>query len=267
MRASFDIMGDIAIVEIAKGLTKRERKLGQLLLDSQPQLKVVAKKVGGHKGKFRKQPLKVIAGEKRLVTTHRESGLLFTLNVSTCYFSPRMGTERLRIARQVKKGENVLVLFSGVGPFGLVIAKHAPRGPPAHVDMVELNPAAHNYAKANIEKNKLNSIVTAIKADAASFLKKTNKNNTTRAKYDRVILAWPGKARPYLAAAIQALKKGGMLHFYDFVAEDELEQLGEDVVEACLAQKPKRNCTIKNIVRCGQKEPRVVRACVDAVVR
>ncbi|MEK6822401.1 MAG: hypothetical protein AABY13_01120, partial [Nanoarchaeota archaeon] len=255
-RASFDNVGDIAIVEIARGLARKEKRLAAILLASQPAIKVVAKKVGGHTGRFRHQPLKVLAGERRLETEHRESGVRLRLNVQTCYFSPRMGTERLRIARLVKPGERVLVLFSGIGPFALIIAKNAR---PSHVDAVELNPAAHAYALQNVALNKLQSIVTPIKKDAKRFLA------STKTTYDRVLLAWPGKAAPFIPGALRVLKKGGTLHFYDFAHEDAFAAAAQTVKDACA--KAKRTCSIKRVVACGQYKPHVNRVCVDALVR
>ncbi len=256
MRASYDVLGDIAIVEIARGLEKKETRLGKLLLSLHPNIKVVAKKRGGHTGRFRRQPLKILAGESRLETTHRESGVSMCLEVSTCYFSPRLSEERLRISRLVKKDERVLVLFGGIGPFALVIAKHAK---PARVDSVELNPAAHKYAALNASRNKLN--VVAIKADAKSFLLRCAKAGV---KYDRILLAWPGHAAPFLPAAIKCLARAGVLHYYDFAEQGKFDVASVKVKSAC--SKSKRKCRIIRVVTCGQKEPRVNRVCVDVSV-
>lgn len=255
MRASFDTVGDIAIVEIARGLDKKEKKLATLLLKSQPHIKVVAKKKGGHTGRFRHQPLNILAGEKRLETMHAESGCRFKLNIETCYFSPRLGTERLRVAKLVKPKENILVLFAGIAPFPIVIAKNAK---PAHVDSVELNPVAHKYALENVKLNKVEKIVTPMKMDAMKFL------TSCRKKYDRILLAWPGHADSYIAPALKRLKKGGTLHFYDFAGEGNFGLAANKIVDAC--KKLRRKCVVKNIAVCGQKEPRVNRICVDAVV-
>jgi tRNA (guanine37-N1)-methyltransferase len=255
MRASFDTVGDIAIVEIARGLSKKERKLAKLLLDSQPSIKVVAKKMGGHVGKFRHQPLKVIAGEKRLETIHKESGCQFKLNVQTCYFSPRLGTERMRVAKLVRPNEDVLVLFAGVAPFSIVLARLAK---PAHIDSVELNPDAHKFALENVKLNKVDSIVAPIKADAAKFLKSCKK------RYARILLAWPGHADKFIPAAIKAVKKGGTLHFYDFAEEGEFGLSADKVTAAC--KTAKRNCKVSGIHVCGQKKPRVHRVCVDVLL-
>jgi len=237
MRASYDTVGDIAIVEIAKGLEKKERKLGALLIASQSGIRVVAKKVGSRRGAYRGQRLKTIAGERRFTTTHVESGARMMLDVRTCYFSPRMGTERLRIASQLKPRERILVLFGGIAPFALVMAKcalarrdaanPAAKNIPIHVDTVELNRAAHDFAVKNVALNKLGHIITPIHADAMHFLAAAAQAKLT---YDRVLLAWPGHASPYLAPALKVLKKGGTLHYYDF-QNDATLALSADAVK------------------------------------
>jgi tRNA (guanine37-N1)-methyltransferase len=72
----------------------------------------------------------VIAGEDRLTTVHRENGILLHLDLAQVYFSVRSAHERARIAAQVKPGETVAVLCSGVGPFPLIIgpAQQGARG-------------------------------------------------------------------------------------------------------------------------------------------
>ena len=46
-----------------------------------------------------------MAGENKTVTTHVESGCIFSVDVSNCYFSPRLSHEHMRVARQVSDGE------------------------------------------------------------------------------------------------------------------------------------------------------------------
>ena len=76
-------------------------------------------------------------------------------NVEKVYFSPRLATERLRIAKLVKKNESVLVMFSGSGAYPLVIAKNSN---PNIIYGIEVNPIAHKYAEQNIFLNKITFI-------------------------------------------------------------------------------------------------------------
>ena len=85
-----------------------------------------------------------------------------------------------------------------------------------------------------------------------------------RVKFDRVLMPLPRGAENFLGIAISKLKKGGMLHFYDFLEQDKLEGAKTKVVEAC--GKARRKCRVINIVKCGQYGPRKLRICVDALI-
>lgn len=249
----FDIVGDIAIMEIPQELVKKQKLIAQTLLKLLPAVKVVVKKKGGHVGKYRQQPVQILAGEQRKTTTHKEHGLSFSLNVETCYFSPRLATERLRIAKQVKPGERILVMFSGVAPYVLVIARHSQA---AQVIGVEANPEAHKYAVENVQKNKSGNKAIVIKGDVKKALPK--------GVFDRIVMPWPQGASPFLELALKHVKKGGMIHFYDFQPEGQFEQAIEKVKKACA--KIKKRCRILKIVECGQVAVRTYRVCVDAKV-
>src|SRR3989344_3704391 len=138
---SFDMVGDILIFsEFPQELVKKEKETGNYLLKKFKHIKVIAKKTHFHSGKYRTKKIKIIAGEKRKTTIHKESGCLLKLDVEKCYFSPRLSNERLRIANQVKKNEEILVLFSGIGVYPIVLSKNAK---PKDIISIELNPIAH----------------------------------------------------------------------------------------------------------------------------
>ena len=150
MRHSFDVVGDIAILEIPRELEDKSKIIGEMFLETHKNIKTVVKKVGAHEGDFRIQKFEVIAGEKKFETTYVENGCRFMLDISKVYFSPRLSTERMRIAKQVKVGEEVLVMFSGYSPHPITILKHSH---PRRVYAVELNPEAHKYALINRKLN------------------------------------------------------------------------------------------------------------------
>jgi len=101
--SSFDMVGDIAIIEIRDDVKPFEKIIAKTILEIQKNIKVVLKKKGGHTGKFRLQKTAWLAGERRKETIYKESGSRMKLHVEKTYFSPRYGTERLRIAAQIKK--------------------------------------------------------------------------------------------------------------------------------------------------------------------
>lgn len=149
---AYDIVGSIAIIEIPKELTKKEKLIAEALLKTQKNIKTVLTKGGIHEGMFRTQKMKFLAGIDTKETIHKENGVSLKLDVEKVYYSSRSATERKRVASLVKKKEDVLVMFSGCGPFVCVISKNSPA---RNVFGVELNPLAHKYAVENIQINKL----------------------------------------------------------------------------------------------------------------
>ena len=93
---SFDVVGDIAITIIPPELSSREAVIGQAILASNKRIKVVAMRDGNYQGQYRTIALRIIAGENRLKTEHREFGVRLLLNLERVYFSVRSGTERKR---------------------------------------------------------------------------------------------------------------------------------------------------------------------------
>lgn len=155
LKRAFDTVGDIAIIEIPDELIKKEKLIASKLLELHKNINVVCKKVGIHEGTYRTQKLKILAGEKRKETIHKENGVELKLDIEKVYYSPRSSTERKRIMGQVKKGEEVLVMFSGCAPFPCVLAKNTEAG---YVYGVELNEVAHRYGLENVKKNKLSNV-------------------------------------------------------------------------------------------------------------
>jgi len=250
----FDTIGDIAVLEIPRELENKKKVIAKKLLELLPYIKVAVKKKGGHTGVYRKQPVEIIAGEKRKTTVHKEFGVEMALNVETCYFSPRLANERERIAKQVKQGETVLVMFSGVAPYPLIIAKHSQA---YKVYGIEANPEAHKYAVENVKRNRLGHKIILIKGDAKKAIPKV--------KFDRIVMPWPQRADEFLGAALKAANKGTFMHFYDFQPEGQWDEAKNIVIEAC--KKAKKKCKILKVVECGQVGVRQNRVCVDFLVQ
>lgn len=249
---SFDVIGDIAIIELPKELSKRAKLIGSAIIESLHNVKVVAVEQGVHTGKYRRQKLKVVAGEKRLETVHKESGTVLGLNVEKCYFSPRLGSERLRIAGKVKPLERVLVVGSGVGPYPLIIAKHSKA---AQVVGIEINPIAHKFAVENVIKNKLQGRVVCVKGDVSVLPKE---------EFDRIIMAIPHEGVSLAPQVLHLLRKGGFLHILDFAQEEDIDAPARRLVELC--KENNRKCKIIETVKAGQPGVRRYRVCVDAKV-
>jgi tRNA (guanine37-N1)-methyltransferase len=156
LKTSYDTVGSIAILEIDELLRKKEKLIAEALLQSNKNIKTVLRKDDKHDGEFRTQKLKWLAGEKTKETMYKENGVSLMLDVEKVYFSPRLSTERKRIAEQVKKGEDILVMFSGCAPYPCVLSKNTKA---KSIIGIESNPEGHIYGLKNLELNKLRNVV------------------------------------------------------------------------------------------------------------
>jgi tRNA (guanine37-N1)-methyltransferase len=243
---SFDTVGDILIFsEFPKELKKKEKEIGKYLLKQLKNVKIIAKKSKFYSGKYRTPKLKILAGEKRKETIHKENGVLIKLNPEKAYFSPRSGNERLRLSKLIKKDESVLVMFSGVSPFPLVISKHSKA---KEIYGIEINKKAHKYAEENIKLNKLRN-VKVFKGNVKKILPKINK------KFDRIIMPLPKDSEDYLKLALKYLKPKGKIHIYIFAHENDFKKLKEKYKK----YKPK-------LIKAGSPSPGKYRVCLDLQV-
>jgi tRNA (guanine37-N1)-methyltransferase len=213
-----DVVGDIAIVRLGGFSSKERRKVAEKMLEEMKNVKVVVEQVGGIEGEFRLRSLRHLAGERRTLTLHRENGCSFRVDVAECYFSPRLSTERLKVAKRVRPRERVLNMFAGVGPFSIPIAKLAG----AKVTSCELNEYAARLHEENDRLNKVEGLVSVIHGDAAGL------PGETKTKFDRILMPLPSGANKYLPTALKMARKGAIVHYYRHL-------LGQNEKEAALA--------------------------------
>lgn len=255
IKHSFDIIGDIAVVELPKEFENLERTYGWTLQRTHPYIKVVAKKAGPTKGVHRVRKIKVISGENRTETVHTEHGVKMLVDLNKVYFSPRLSGERGRIAGLVKPFERVLVLFAGVAPFPLVIAKAIPT---VTIWAIELNPSAFRLMKKNIKLNRFEKRIIPIKGDVRKEAPKL------KIKFDRIIMMLPTGAKDYLDVALKVAAKGAIIHIYAFGQEDDLKKIDKEIIET--AKKRKYRVRILKHIRAGTYAPHIFRWCIELKV-
>jgi tRNA (guanine37-N1)-methyltransferase len=215
---ALDVIGDIAILEIPADLKAYESLIGEAILATHKNVRTVLAKVGAVSGTYRLRDFEVIAGERRTSTIHKEYGCQYHVDVAKAYFSPRLSHEHNRIATLVQKGETVVDLFAGVGPFSVLIAKNKD----AKVYAVDINPEAVDLLERNIRLNRVENRVTPILGDAKQTVDKR-----LLGVADRVIMNLPEKAIEFVDAACKAVKPtSGIIHHYSFVRlPDSVENL------------------------------------------
>ncbi|KZX15560.1 ribosomal RNA large subunit methyltransferase I [Methanobrevibacter cuticularis] len=208
LKTSFDIIGDVVILEIPEKLQKHKDIIGHAALDFTKRKGVFMKK-SAIEGITRIRQIENIAGENETRTIHKEHGARFSLDVKDVYFSPRLATERKRIASQVKDKEMVLDMFAGIGPFPILIAKRRD----VEIYAVDINKSAILHMKENIHLNKLKGKIHPIHGDITQIAKNFKEKNM---KFDRIIMNLPGTAYEFLDLAILLMNNNGILHYYEF---------------------------------------------------
>jgi len=206
MRLHCDIVGDIAVIKDAPPDT--QLRIAESIMNRNKNVKVVLAQSSPVEGTLRICKFKVVAGENRTFTVHRENGCLFHIDLATVHFSPRLIQERRLVAESARPGECILNMFGGAGTFSIEIAKKWP----TKVFNIDINPEAIRLCLRNILANRLRGRVTAVLADAkeATII-------LFVAWMDRVLLPLPEKSREYLSAAVSALKQRGAIQYYDFI--------------------------------------------------
>ena len=217
-------IGDICLLRLPEELSDFYQEIGKAILEQHPHLRVVAVRAGRIINEERVGEVRVIAGEDRTETIHREFNCMYKIDLAKVFFTPRLSYEHNRVAELVRSGEVVLNMFSGIGAFSILIARRVKQ---CKMFSVDINPSAIEYLKENIRLNKVEDKVIAILGDAAEIEEPT--------LADRVIMPLPLKAYEYLEIAAKKITPGGTIHYYDTVPvrgtkTQQLDKLSEKVI-------------------------------------
>jgi tRNA (guanine37-N1)-methyltransferase len=269
---AYDVFGNIALVKFSKDVKLKAKKQFARRLLCNKSIKTVLEKTGKFSGRLRKQETKYIAGEKTKEVLYRENGCVFRFNIDTTYFSPRLSNERKEVALEIKKGENVLVMFAGVGPFPIVIARNSKAG---KVYSNEINREANKYAELNIELNKVKDKVVLLPGDikkvadkllqsAAAPTSTPEKATYIPKKFNTIVMPRPRLKDSFLEEAFMLSKKGARIYYYDFCKDDEIDAVVEKVKTE--AKRARKRIKILNVKKAGEIAPYKFRIRVDFVV-
>jgi tRNA (guanine37-N1)-methyltransferase len=256
---SFNILGDVAIVNFSDEIKNSNKlKFANEILKKNKNVRTVLEKSGKFSGRLRKMQTKHLAGEKNKEVLYKENGCAFRFNIDTTYFSPRLSNERKEITSLIKKDSEVLVMFAGVAPFSIVIAKNSK---PKKVYSNEINKEANKYAELNAElngvKNKIEFVNGDIKRVALNLKKK-------KEKFDYIVMPRPNLKDSFLEQAFMLSKKGTKIYYYDFCKENEMDLIVEKIKKE--AVKYKKKIKILKVKPAGETAPYKIRVRVDFVV-
>ncbi|WP_148883326.1 tRNA (guanine(37)-N1)/4-demethylwyosine(37)-methyltransferase Taw22 [Thermococcus aciditolerans] len=247
----YDIVGDIAVIQVPRELSHRVDDIVWGLRKVHPFIRVVAQK-GFHEGAFRIREYSIIWGERRLETVHRENGVQIKVDLSKAFFNPRMKGERYRLAQLVRDGERILIPFAGVLPYALVIARYKR----VKITAVELNREAYELGLENIELNRerLKGEIEFIHGDVFDVLPELP-------THDRVISPTP---RGVDALALTLGRAEKWLHYYDFVHETDVGAFRTRIMDACTMLGKECRVRVKKV---SDFKPHVFKVCADVEIK
>ncbi|MEK6757661.1 MAG: hypothetical protein AABX88_00895, partial [Nanoarchaeota archaeon] len=152
------------------------------------------------------------------------------------------------------KGDSVLVMFAGVAPFSIVIAKNSK----AMVFSNEINREANKYGKLNVELNKVKNRVIFLDGDIKRIVKKIKE------KMDVIVMPRPQLKDSFLKEAFSLSKKGTRIFYYDFCDADKIDEVKDKIKNE--AKKCKKKIRILKTKTAGEIAPYRVRVRVDFMI-
>ena len=210
--SAFDQIGDIIILRIPDSLSSKKRLIGETLLNEVKTARSVFYQASAVEGDFRTRDLEILAGKDTTETEYKEFGCKFIVDVKNAFFSPRLSTERERIANLIQDGEIVTNMFAGIGMFSIMAAKKKK----CTVYSLDINPVASKLCEKNIAINKLVGKVISRNGDASKIINEQLVNAR-----DRTLMLLPERSDEFLESAINTTKNNGIIHYYSHIHADK----------------------------------------------
>jgi tRNA (guanine37-N1)-methyltransferase len=261
---SYERLGDIVMID--EDDPERAQEVADAIMNSDLPVKTVLDRASKVKGDRRVRDWTVLAGDGT-ETVHREYGCEFLLDVAQVYFSPRLATERHRVAEQATEDERAFDMFAGVGPFVIPFAK---RG--AEAVGVDINETAIEYLRENARRNGVADRVTAIHGDVRDVVSgpsqaERSDDGDAAPGYenwaDRIVMNLPHSANEFLDTAVLLAGDDCTVHYYDIQHEDDPFGPGEDAIRAAASADPAYDVTVENRHVVRSYAPHELNVCLD----
>ncbi len=221
---SYEQIGDIIIITIPREYKELRDFIGNSFYETFECQTVLEK--GSVSGEYRLPYFNKIVGNG-FVTTHKENGILYKIDLSKVMFSAGNIAERIRMGHVTSSDEVVIDMFSGIGYFTLPMAKYGK----SNVWAIEKNPDSYSLLLENIQLNKLSDRVHPVNSDCLDF--------NPEFKADRIIMGYFSDEEKFLLKALDLIKDGGIIHYHNTVPERSESSIEEDI-RGILAKKGKR---------------------------
>lgn len=253
--SSWDVVGGIILVKLTDELVEYGAEIARALLEVHSNIESVYRvlRIGGER---RVRELEHLGGLDNTLTVAREHGIRLHVDVARMYYSPRLATERWRVACKVLPGERIIDMFAGVGPFSFVIARHAS---PSEVHAVDINPDAIGLLEKNIEKNRVGN-VTAHPGDARDICPVLARTG----RFHRIIMNLPHSSTDFLPEALFCCSEGTVIHLYII---DERERM-DRIIAGCIERAAGMGYRISEMERIEVRgySPSEANVCSDILV-
>jgi tRNA wybutosine-synthesizing protein 2 len=256
--SSWAVLGTVVLASF--GDCPRPEEVGEALLELHGGADTVLDR-GGVSGEHREPEVSVVAGAGDTETIHTEHGTRYAMDLARVVFAPGNEAERVRMGEITDGDERVLDMFAGIGYFALPMARAG-----ADVTAVERNPEAFRFLAENAQLNGVSDRLDCVLGDCREV----------EATADRVVMGYydalgggpvhgededPG----YLAAALDSLVSGGMLHVHAVAPEAELPDRPETALrEGC--ERAGRDVEIEALRRVKSHSEGVYHVVLDAQV-
>jgi len=170
---------------------------------------------GKIRGTFREpEKIEFVEGIDDPIIEHKEHEVRYKFDITKIMFSKGNINERKYLATLIKKDENIVDMFAGIGYFSLPIAKHSLV---KQIYSIELNPESYKFLVENININHLSDKIVPINGDCRKEVLKLSKSGI---KADRVIMGVFPAPKDYIKEALSLVKDKGTIFHYEGVVEN-----------------------------------------------
>ncbi|KTF74843.1 hypothetical protein cypCar_00019719 [Cyprinus carpio] len=228
-----------------------ENLKSQVIIDKNPGITCVVNKTNTIDSTYRNFQMEVLAGESNMVAKVRENGVFYEFDFSHVYWNPRLSTEHERIVSLLQRGDTVVDVFAGVGPFAIPAAR---RG--CEVLANDLNPESFRWLQHNAKLNKVDRKITSFNMDGRNFIRGPVEERLPAlmkgSQKIHVVMNLPALALEFLDAfrgllgpePDQSLDNLPQVHCYGFSKEDDAQRDVVERAEASLKTSLQGQCSV-----------------------
>ncbi len=268
---SYDIIGTIAIVELDQFNPLQKAKelkkiIAKAIIAVNHNIKTVFEKVSDIEGRFRLRKLEFLAGEENFTTIHKENSCNFKVDIRETFFSPRLNYERQRISNaDIKGGELIVDLFSGVGPFSIQIAKSNN----VKIFAFDVNPNAIKYLRENISLNTIKGTIKPYNKNVKELVNPQDSvGNLLKHRVDRIIMNLPKSSLDFIDVVSHLAKKSGcFVHNYQFCSKPHSLQRAINNLSQRLTKFDMKFEKVKHTRNVKSYSPKEEMIVVDALIK